>query len=81
MEGSAPVKLGDTISLGGVPLVFLPQTVAEREELEAKRRAERPAAIWPSFLWLTVFQVLACLQLIVAAGPEAALPSPWPSWG
>ncbi len=69
---SAPVKLGDTITLGGVPLVFLPQTVTEREELEEKRRAERPAAIWPSFLWLTVFQVLTCLQLIVAAGEEVS---------
>ena len=33
VNGSAPVKLGDTITLGGVPLIFLPQTVAEREEL------------------------------------------------
>lgn len=73
---SAPVKLGDTITLGGVPLIFLPQTVAEREELETRRRAERPAAIWPSFLWLTVFQVLACLQLIVAAGQEATVAIP-----
>lgn len=73
---SAPVKLGDTISLGGVPLIFLPQTVAEREELEEKRRAERPAAMWPSFLWLTVFQVLACLQLIAAAGEEASAAVP-----
>lgn len=76
VEGSAPVKLGDTITLGGVPLVFLPQTVAEREELEEKRRAEQPAAMWPSFLWLTVFQVLACLQLIAAAGEEATAAIP-----
>lgn len=76
VEGSAPVKLGDTITLGGVPLVFLPQTVAEREDLEEKRRAEQPTAIWPSFLWLTVFQVLACLQLIVAAGQEASAAIP-----
>lgn len=76
VEYSAPVKLGDTITLGGVPLVFLPQTVTERKELEEKRRAERPAAIWPSFLWLTVFQILACLQLIVAAGEEAAVAIP-----
>ena len=76
VESSVPVKLGDTITLGGVPLIFLPQTVAEREEQEAKRRAERPAAIWPSFLWLTVFQVLACLQLIVAAGTEATIAIP-----
>ncbi|MFR0768500.1 MAG: FHA domain-containing protein [Dysosmobacter sp.] len=46
----APVKLGDTLTLGGVPLVFLPQTVGEREELEKKRQAERPAAMWPSFV-------------------------------
>ena len=76
VNGSATVKLGDTIALGGVPLVFLPQTVAEREELEARRRAERPAAIWPSFLWLTVFQVLACLQLIVSEGSEATVGIP-----
>ena len=76
VEHSAPVKLGDTISLGGVPLIFLPQTVAEREELEEKRRAERPAAMWPSFLWLTVFQVLSCLQLIIAAGEEASVAIP-----
>jgi cell division protein FtsW (lipid II flippase) len=73
---SAPVKLGDTITLGGVPLVFLPQTVAEREELEEKRRAERPASMWPSFLWLTVFQVLTCLQLIISAGEDATASIP-----
>jgi len=67
---SAPVCLGDTILLGGVPVVFLPQTVAEREDLELRRRAERPAAMWPSFVGLTVFQFLACMQLIIAAGEE-----------
>lgn len=49
VETSAPVELGDTITLGGVPLVLLPQTAAEREELERKRRDERPSAIFPSF--------------------------------
>lgn len=73
---SAPVKLGDTISLGGVPLVFLPQTVAERETQEEKRRAEQPAAVWPSFLWLTLFQALACLQLIAAEGTAATVGIP-----
>ena len=72
VRDSAPVKLGDTITLGGVPLLFLPQTVAEREELEEKRRAERPVSSLPSFLGLTVFQVLACLQLVVACGAEEA---------
>ena len=76
VQGSASVKLGDTITLGGVPLIFLPQTVADREEVEAKRRRERPAAMWPSFLWLTVFQVLSCLQLILSAGTEASASIP-----
>ena len=67
----APLKLGDTLTLGGVPLVFLPQTVGEREELEKKRQAERPAAMWPSFLWLTVFQILTAIQLTLAAGEKA----------
>jgi len=73
---SAPVKLGDTITLGGVPLIFLPQTIGDQEALERRRRAERPATVWPSFLWLTIFQVLACLQLIVAAGTEASVTIP-----
>lgn len=72
VEGSAPVKLGDTIDLGGVQLIFLPQTVAEREELEKKRKAERPAAMWPSFLWLSLFQMLTCLQLVIAKGENAS---------
>ena len=76
VEAPVSVKMGDTITLGGVPLVFLPQTVAEREALEEQRRAERPAAMWPSFLWLTVFQVLTCLQLIAAAGTEATVMLP-----
>ena len=76
VEGSAPVAMGDTITLGGVPLVLLPQTVQQREEQERLRRNERPAAIFPSFLWLTVFQVLSCLQLIVAAGETAPVSIP-----
>ena len=42
--------------------MLLPTTVAEKEQQAARRRAERPTAIWPSFLWLTLFQVLTCLQ-------------------
>lgn len=72
----APLELGDTILLGGVPLVFLPQTVSQREDLEQQRRKARPAAMWPSFLWLSVFQILTCLQLLIAAGGEASLMIP-----
>ena len=73
VESAAAVKLGDVIGLGGVQMIFLPQTVAEREKLDRQRRAERPAAMWPSFLWLTVFQLLTCVQLVIAKGPAATI--------
>ena len=76
ITGSAPVKLGDTITLGGVPLVFLPQTVGDQAAMEKRRQAERPATVWPSFLWLTIFQVLTCVQLIIAAGTDASADIP-----
>ncbi|MET0015642.1 FtsW/RodA/SpoVE family cell cycle protein [Oscillibacter sp.] len=76
VTASTPVKMGDTITLGGVPLIFLPQTLGEREDLERRRQAERPATVWPSFLWLTLFQALACLQLIVAEGTKASITLP-----
>lgn len=75
VQESAPVHMGDVLNLGGVELVFLPQTVAERESLDAKRHAERPAAMWPSFLWLTLFQLLTCVQLLVShRGPNVWVP-------
>lgn len=68
VAGNRQVQVGDTISLGGVPLVLLPVTLKEEQVQNLKRRKERPASLWPSFLWLTLFQVLACFQLILSAG-------------
>ena len=41
VQGEAPVKLGDTLTLGGVPLLFLPQTVEARARQETLRQAEQ----------------------------------------
>ncbi|MBU5627630.1 FtsW/RodA/SpoVE family cell cycle protein [Oscillibacter sp. MSJ-2] len=76
IEGSAQVREGDTITLGGVPLMLLPITAEEKQAQAAHRKAERPATIWPSFLWLTLFQVLTCFQLIVASGEQATVMIP-----
>ncbi|MEA4932018.1 MAG: FtsW/RodA/SpoVE family cell cycle protein, partial [Lawsonibacter sp.] len=78
---SAEVKLGDTVTLGGVPLMFLPQSVKEREVQEKRRLAEQPPAIWPSFLWLTLFQILTCFQLVVAAGEDVSVNLPLTFFG
>jgi cell division protein FtsW (lipid II flippase) len=76
IEDASPVKMGDTVTLGGVPMIFLPQTIEEKESFERRRKAEQPATIWPSFLWLTLFQVLTCLQLIIAKGSEVSVNVP-----
>ena len=76
VDGAVELQLGDTLLLGGVPMVFLPQTVTQRQEVEEQRKQSRPAAMWPSFLWLTLFQVLTCIQLLIAAGEKASLMIP-----
>ena len=72
---SAPtrVKVGDTLSVGGIDLLFLPLSRTEEEALDRVRRAEAPLPMGPSLLWLTLFQALACFQLIISYGTEASL--------
>lgn len=77
VSDATAVKVGDTVSVGGVDLLLLPVAMKEERAQETLRRAERPATLWPSFLWLTLFQVLACLQLIVAAGTDATVALPF----
>ncbi|MCF2662046.1 FtsW/RodA/SpoVE family cell cycle protein [Pseudoflavonifractor phocaeensis] len=61
-----PIRMGDSLSVGGVELLFLPLSREEEEELAARRRGERPLSMWPSLLWLTLFQVLAAVQLTLS---------------
>ena len=70
VEGSAPLKVGDALSVGGVKLLFLPLSRAEEEQLLQRRRAEAPLSMVPSLLWLTLFQILAAVQLFLASGGE-----------
>ncbi|MBR4099205.1 MAG: FtsW/RodA/SpoVE family cell cycle protein, partial [Clostridium sp.] len=74
--GQATLKVGDTITLAGVPLLLLPTTMEEDKLQALRRHAERPCAVWPSFLWLSVFQILTCLQLMAAEGRELPVSVP-----
>ncbi len=71
VDGVAAVEEGQTIELGGVPVVLLPLPAGARQEQIAERRARsRPASPWGPLVLLTVFQLLTGLQLIVAKGVE-----------
>jgi len=73
VAGPTPIQMGDSLSIGGVQLLFLPLSREEEETLTAQRRAEAPLPMWPSLIWLTLFQVLAALQLLLRGGAEIGL--------
>ena len=65
VTGPTALRMGDSLSIGGVELLFLPLSREEEEALAARRRSEAPLPMWPSLLWLTLFQILAALQLVL----------------
>ncbi len=77
VNGSAAVRFGDVIELGGVQTVLQDVPEAEQTQYRAARRAaESSRPHWGSLILLTVFQLLAMVQLIVAAGSEASAAIP-----
>lgn len=79
IEGSAPVKSGDSISLGGVELMFWPRS--QNEEREQSQSRQRPGKVFrPSvtFLYLTEFQLLLgvehCINRAVKGELDISLP-------
>lgn len=73
---SGPVEYGDTISFAGVPVVLLPLSDQEQEARKRARMTEKPKAPYLPMFLLTVFQVLAMFQLIVALGNEVTVGIP-----
>lgn len=65
---SVPIRMGDTLSVGGVDLLFLPLSREEELEISSRRKRERPVSMWPSLVWLTLFQLLATIQLFFRGG-------------
>ena len=66
---SAPVALGQTLSFAGVRArlqAISPEEAATQRKLRA--REDRPIPPWGLLVLMTFFQVLTCLQLIVAEG-------------
>lgn len=74
---STPVKIGDTISLGGADCVLVPASLEEqRYNQEARTRMTKKFTPWRSLVALTILQVLLVIQFMVAEGSE--LPSAVP---
>lgn len=68
---STPIEAGDTISLAGAECQFIPASLAERlDNLDERRKISFGSSPLASLLALSLFQVLLCIQLIVAKGTD-----------
>ncbi len=71
VEGEAEIRLGDTLTLAGVEMMLLAIPPKEkRQNVRERYREGRPVSPWSSLVFLTVFQVLLTLQLIIALGSD-----------
>lgn len=71
---STPVEAGDTISLAGAECLFIPASLEERlDNLDERRKNSFVSSPLTSLFALTLFQVMLCVQLIVAEGSQLPL--------
>ncbi len=71
VEGSAPLRYGDVLSLGGVETVLLPLSPQEKARQRDQRGKAKPVSPWRGLVLLTLFQVLTALQLTISEGVNA----------
>lgn len=76
VEGEAGVAYGDVLSLGGVETVLLAVSQEEAADRRKRRRREKPVSPWLGLILLTVFQVLAAVQLVIGLGGRATVAIP-----
>lgn len=77
VDGVAAVREGQTVWLGGVPVVLLGVPAEEKQrQIKTRRESDRPVSPWGALLLLTIFQIMTCLQLIVAHGTAASASLP-----
>ena len=75
--GVAAVEEGNTVAFGGMPCKLIPVPAEERrEQRERRKKTGKPVSPWGSLMMLTIWQVLAGLQIIIASGEEATVNIP-----
>lgn len=71
VTGQRYLKPGDTLMVGKTKINIMPISLEEqRNNIELRKHDTKPMSPWPSLLAITIFQVLAVLQLDIALGEE-----------
>lgn len=77
VRGTAIVKMGDTLSLGGADCTLLPASLQEQQDNRYKRKKlSGTFSPWASLISLTLFQILLVIQFIAAEGSKLPITVP-----
>lgn len=74
VDGRTQIRMGDTLTIGGVDCTLMPPSLAEKQRnLMMREKHSTRFTPWASLVLLSVFQLLTCIQLIAAEGAELPL--------
>lgn len=77
VEGEAPVPYGATLQFAATQTVLQPLSPEEKDaQKKARAKISAPIPPWGVLTLLTIFQMLTCLQLIVARGADLTIGVP-----
>ena len=71
VNGPTLVRMGDTLTIGGVDCTLMPPSLAEKQRnVMMREKHSTRFTPWASLIALSIFQLLTCIQLIAAKGAE-----------
>lgn len=71
VNGPTLVRMGDTLTIGGVDCTLMPPSIAEKQRnVMMREKHSTRFTPWASLIALSIFQLLTCIQLIAAKGAE-----------
>ncbi len=71
VNGPTLIRMGDTLTIGGVDCTLMPPSLAEKQRnVMMREKHSTRFTPWASLGALSAFQLLTCIQLIAAKGAE-----------
>ncbi|MGL4484283.1 MAG: FtsW/RodA/SpoVE family cell cycle protein [Anaerovoracaceae bacterium] len=69
--GQTLIKAGDTITIAGADMIFVPASLQEKlDNLQVRKQNTTMLSPWMSLIALTILQILLLIQLIISKGNE-----------
>ncbi len=73
VKGTAKVRVGDIINIGGLNCQLIPTSLNEKlENIKQRETKKNILSPWTSLIALTFIQVIMCMQFIITEGTECS---------